>query len=398
MTVKYFIMIGLYIGVIMIIYGACTFVPPAGTWPGDTIPPPAPAVACTMIMACMYFVVYAAVQFSRTWTQFTGSKFSRFENAMMIAANAMNFAPMLSVLFIGARMRALQMDPINGAPQKWAQNCFYMCTYALLVQTICSVAVPLVLQGKATKKEGTAEGDMYYEVQYPVVGSILTVMRYLILFCIYIGAGCVIYSVFTIQHPKGDQYTPSISVTMQCVVNLTFQFFFIYIMIYLCITIKEFTQYERKLLSNTMYNLIGTVAYCPMLAILFVGTRMRALRITDNKGAPQGWAQDGMYMATWALLIQFLFGLIMPLCTGQETPCDEDGTPKYEPKHPIALYAVLALKWLTYIFLYGGAITVVVGVYTMTPETANGRGSVPIAGDYVGEPKGVNDLANAVGF
>ena len=32
---------------------------------------------------------------------------------------------------------------------------------------------------------------MYYEVQYPVVGSILTVMRYLILFCIYIGAVCV---------------------------------------------------------------------------------------------------------------------------------------------------------------------------------------------------------------
>merc|ERR1719272_756588 len=69
----------------------------------------------------------------------------------------------------------------------------------------------------------------------------------------------------------------------------------------------------------------GTVAFCPMLAILFVGTRMRALLITNNKGAPQGWVQDGMYMATWAVLIQFLFGLIVPLCTGQETPCDEDG-------------------------------------------------------------------------
>ena len=103
-------------------------------------------------------------------------------------------------------------------------------------------------------------------------------------------------------------------------------------------------------------------------------------------------------MATWALLIQFLFGLLVPFCTGQDTPCDEDGTPKYEPQNPILLYIVLALKWLTFIFLYGGAITVVVGVYTMTPETANGRGAVPLAGDYVGEPKGVNDLANAVSF
>merc|ERR1719161_377246 len=307
----------------------------------------------------------------------------------------MFFAPMLSVLFIGARMRALQMDPLNGAPQRWAQNCFFMCTYALLAATLCSIAVPLLLQGKVVK--GETQGDMHYEVgPYPVVGSILTVMRYLILFCIYIGAGCVIYSVFTIQHPKGDQYTPSISVTMQCVINLTFQFFFIYVMIYVCATIKEFTQLEWQTLTNTMENLIGTVAYCPMLAILFVGTRMRALRITDNKGAPQGWAQDGMYMATWALLIQFLFGLLVPFCTGQDTPCDEDGTPKYEPQNPILLYIVLALKWLTFIFLYGGAITVVVGVYTMTPETANGRGAIPLAGEYVGEPKGVNDIPKAV--
>merc|ERR1719453_1535612 len=99
--------------------------------------------------------------------------------------------------------------------------------------------------------------------------------------CIYIGAACVIYSVFTIQHPKGDQYTPPISV-------------------------KEFTKLEWPLLQNTIESMVGTVGYCPMLSILFVGTRMRALLITNNKGAPQGWVQDGMYMATWAVLIQFL--------------------------------------------------------------------------------------------
>merc|ERR1719399_1778144 len=308
----------------------------------------------------------------------------------------MYFAPMLSVLFIGARMRALQMDPLNGAPQKWAQNCFFMCTYALLVQTICSIAVPLVLQGKATSKKGETEGDMVYEVKYPVLAGVFTVMRFIILFCIYVGAACVIYSVFTIQHPKGDEYTPSISVTMQCVINLTFQFFFIYIMIWACTTIKEFTELEWPRLTNTMLDLKGTVAYCPMLAILFVGTRMRALRITDNKGAPQGWVQDGMYMATWALLIQFLFGLLVPLCTGEASPCDKDGNPTYKPKNEIALYCVLALKWLTYVFLYGGTIAVVVGVYTMTPETANGRGAIPIAGDYVKEPVGANDIPKAV--
>jgi hypothetical protein len=310
---------------------------------------------------------------------------------MMIATNAMNFAPMLAVLFIGARMRALQMDPVNGAPQRWAQNCFYMCTYAVAAQVIISIAVTLVLSG-TSEPNPKVEGDMTFKVENKGLGACLSVGRYLIMFCIYIGFTCVIYSVFTIQHPKGDQYTPPISVTMQCVINLTFQFFFIYLMIWICVTIKEFTGYEWQLLINTMENLKGTVAYCPMLAILFVGTRMRALLITNNKGAPQGWVQDGMYMATWALLIQFLFGLIVPCCTGVATPCDEDGTPKYEPAHPIALYAVLALKWVTYIFLYGGVIAVITGVYTMTPETANGRGAIPLVGDHVGEPVGVNDI------
>merc|ERR1719443_2839038 len=217
----------------------------------------------------------------------------------------MNFAPMLAVLFIAARMRALQMDPVHGHPQTWAQNCFYMCTYALMAQTILCIAIPVVLGGKASK--GKVEGDMEYEVNNVVPAAVMTAVRFIITLCIYVGFSCVIYSIFTIEHPKGPEYTPPISVTMQCVINLTFQFFFIYLMIWICVSVDEFTGHKFDLLRNTMENALGTVAYCPMLAILFVACRMRALRITNNKGAPQGYAQDGMYMATWAVLIQFLF-------------------------------------------------------------------------------------------
>merc|ERR1719478_1384285 len=114
--------------------------------------------------------------------------------------------------------------------------------------------------------------------------------------------------------------------------------------------------------------------------------------ITNNKGAPQGWVQDGMYMATWAVLIQFLMCMIVPLATGNPAKTDEDGTPIYKPNNEILLYIALTLKWITYIFLYGGVIAVITGVYTMTPETANGRGAIPLVGDHVGEPVGVNDI------
>merc|ERR1719253_1077344 len=123
--------------ILLVVYGICTFVPPQGTWPEGKKFPVAPAVQCTMILACQYFLVYGGMQIARTWTQFTSlaANFtSKAENALLTATASMNFAPMLAVLFIGARMRALNMDPVNGNPQKWAHNCFFMCTYALLAQ------------------------------------------------------------------------------------------------------------------------------------------------------------------------------------------------------------------------------------------------------------------------
>merc|ERR1719359_1197871 len=135
-VLKYLIMIGLYIGTISIIYGTYTYEPPKGSWPGDKIPPVSPAVECTMILTSMYFIVYAGIQFGKTLQSFSGADTSKLTGALNGAICTMFFAPMMAVLFIGARMRALQMDPINGAPQKWAQNCFYMCSYAVMIQCI----------------------------------------------------------------------------------------------------------------------------------------------------------------------------------------------------------------------------------------------------------------------
>merc|ERR1719399_1515091 len=114
-----------------------------------------------MILSCQYFLVYACAQIARTLNQFVDSvNLERFEGAVQTATHSMNFAPMLSVLFIAARMRALQMDPVGGAVQPWAQRWFFVCTYAVLCQTLAAVAVPLLLGG--TVREARAEGVMEY--------------------------------------------------------------------------------------------------------------------------------------------------------------------------------------------------------------------------------------------
>merc|ERR1719214_270940 len=126
------------------------------------------------------------------------------------------------------------------------------CTYALALQTCLCIAIPLVLNGKGEK--GELEGDMKYTVEgtNAMIGSVLTVVRFLIMLGIYIGFSCVIYSVFTIEHPQGPQYTPPISVTMKCVINLTVQFFTVYLLLWVAQTTKDFLGMELPKITQLM--------------------------------------------------------------------------------------------------------------------------------------------------
>ena len=54
----------------------------------------------------------------------------------------------------------------------------------------------------------------------------------------------------------------------------------------------------------TLSHVSAQAAAPSAIAVLFISTRMRALQMTDNKGSPQGWVQDGMYLATWSIMIQ----------------------------------------------------------------------------------------------
>ena len=117
-----------------------------------------------------------------------------------------------------------------------------------------------------------------------------------------------------------------------------------------------------------------------MLSILFVGTRMRAFRITQQKGTPQGWAQDGMYMATWAVVILFWMCLAMMFFSSRiET--DEDANVKNVFENKGGVWIVTIVKHLGLLLLYGGTITVITSIFLITQETAKGRGSAPLVSD-----------------
>merc|ERR1719420_1100992 len=410
-ALRYLIVLGLYAGVGVVVYGLYVFVPPSSVWEGP-IPPVSPAVNCTTILTGTFFLIYFLLAVSRTYSQYVGGNtfVGKFEEVMHRAADTLGMAPMLCALFLAARMRALQMDPLHGHPRKWAQNCFYACSIALVVQACIAVVVPLLLNGKVAK--GKYEGDMTYEVAEPesMASKAMTVVRFLIMLSLYIGAIAVVCSVFTIQHPEGKELTPPLSPTMQCVLNLAFQYFLIYALLWVFITVEDFTGGALNLekAKEAIESAKSTVQFAPMLAVLFIATRMRALQLTDNKGAPQGWVQDGMYLATWSVLIQFIMCLIMPFFTGKPyTPDTLDAPVSKENETNVSNYygalAVSIVRYTALVALLGGITTVAVGVFMMTPETANGRGAIPVIADgtipgvSVSGPPGINDVPGAKG-
>merc|ERR1719181_1024905 len=91
-VVRYLSFLGLYVGFGCVCTGVFLYSPPAGVWDGP-IPPLSPAVQCTMVLSVTFFLIY-----------------------FLRAADTLGMAPMLCVLFLAARMRALQMDPVGGNP------------------------------------------------------------------------------------------------------------------------------------------------------------------------------------------------------------------------------------------------------------------------------------------
>merc|ERR1719247_3261996 len=390
---------------LQVVYGLYVFEPPSSVWEGP-IPAVSPAVNCTTILTATFFMIYFLQAVSRTYSQYVGGNtfVGKFEEVMHRAADTLGMAPMLCALFLAARMRALQMDPLHGHPQKWAQNCFYACSVALVVQACIAVVVPLLLNGKVAK--GKYEGDMSVDVAEPesMASKAMTAVRFLIMLSLYLGAIAVVCSVFTIQHPEGKELTPPLSPTMQCVLNLSFQYFLIYALLWVFITAEDFMGVDLSSVKDAVDSAKSTVQFAPMLAVLFIATRMRALQMTDNKGSPQGWVQDGMYLATWSILIQFLMCLIMPVFTNKRyTPDTLDGSQKAD-EAPISnwfgAWTVTIPRYFALLALLGGVTTVTIGVFMMTPETANGRGSIPLVSDgtlpvSVSEPVGINDVPGA---
>ena len=82
----------------------------------------------------------------------------------------------------------------------------------------------------------------------------LSVLRFLVMLSVYAGALAVVCAVFTLEHPDGKEHTIPVSPMMQCVINLSFQYFFIYILLWIFFTVDvcESTSFLSQFFSSCL--------------------------------------------------------------------------------------------------------------------------------------------------
>merc|ERR1719428_2131007 len=81
-------------------------------------------------------------------------------------------------------------------------------------------------------------------------------------------------------------------------------------------------KYDNVPIQKILQTATLTVAFAPMLAILFLACRMRVNQLTKNKGNPPEWVQVCMYFCTYAVLLMTLIVCVIPLFTGETIGVD----------------------------------------------------------------------------
>merc|ERR1719314_63416 len=124
----------------------------------------------------------------------------------------------------------------------------------------------------------------------------------------------------------GGQFRADQGVTtaMQCVVSLTVQFMIVYTALAICRMAADGLgmKYDNVPIQKILQTAALTVAFAPMLSILFLAFRMRVNQLTKNKGNPPVWAQICMYFCTYAVLLMTLIVCVIPLFTGETIGVD----------------------------------------------------------------------------
>lgn len=399
-TVRYLFLFALCGGFAAMILGILSYVPRGTKQLGD-IEAPEPAIMCTIILSGVFFSSQFIIAVCRSYLECTRVENPQVMGILHAAATTTEIAPMLAVLFLACHMRAFQHD---APPQDWAQSCMLASTGATCVMSLLAFLVPLSLgavlksntwtntwapqakfmssrQQKGHQQRCRMLGEeVTAEVPSPILGYVFVTMRYFCMLCVHGGAAGVMISIIAFESP-GPLATMPASPALQCVVNLMGPFFFVYFVMTLMLTASELNGGTMPLERWRMFPAVeaarSTLALSPVLSLIFVATRLLGLSLVGANGGLQSLVQSAMSLSTWSLQMSGLMCLATGLIMAPvEVDSERNVINKFSRWH--LGMAMVALRYIAMLLVYGCLFIVVFGIFTLTPDDAIERSPKPL--------------------
>merc|ERR1719409_1651653 len=139
-------------------------------------------------------LVCTALGIVRSYLDFTKvpHESSALCKALKSASETMFYAPMVCMMFVGFRMRVLQLSKGTGNPQDWVRMSMQAVTYSILANTLLVLLVPLFTSKEIkTTKEGDLDPEGKSPFESPALATIFNVVRYLTFLGLYVGFGAI---------------------------------------------------------------------------------------------------------------------------------------------------------------------------------------------------------------
>merc|ERR1719386_514038 len=123
--------------------------------PNMNFAPVSTTMQCVINLTLQYVLVFTALGICRTYLDFTGVKHetSAVQKALKHASETVFYAPMVCLMFVGFRMRVLQLSKGDGSPQGWVQLAMESVAYSILANTVLVLVVPLFTSHGAEEVE-----------------------------------------------------------------------------------------------------------------------------------------------------------------------------------------------------------------------------------------------------
>lgn len=368
-------MTGMYVAMCIVLFGCLRMAPTQEVQQELGPRPPSPGTQCSIWMAIVYFAVYGMMHMANS--KDVESYLTRVVSAeqepgrftievLKLAMSIMNFAPMLSVFFLGTQMMSESEAgrTHDGLLPDYIETITYMSFSIVFLQVALVLLMPFLAGAQLQATEGPTE--VHLTARHRQTFLLIGIIRWVSMALLYGGVFILGNYLWMLRAPP---------LWVRLLTHLGSYFFLVHFLLWVALTLRQ-ARGGMATAVRTLTTAKDTVTFCPMLAVLFLMAWVSAGRLVapgGGPGVPQGSSQDCMVMATLALLVQVLLVILGGLAW--RAPGDAEVAERLGVLAGLGRDAIELLSYAALAVMYVSLLVVIVSLFTLAPETATGKGA-----------------------